>query len=102
MTADILQYGALGLLAIVLYGLFSLARLWFQRMFEQNDESFKFVRDQVNTANAERAGHFTAWIEMHREQIQMSVITAESLAEIRNSLGQIQQYLQNMNGGSKK
>jgi hypothetical protein len=77
-----LQYGALGLLFGVLSGIFILARSIFDRMFTQSDENLKFVRDQIEKSNTAREGQLKAWIDAYKEQIQVSVKTAETLAEI--------------------
>lgn len=91
----VLQYGALGLLFVVLSGIFILARSIFDRMFTQGDENLKFVRDQIRQDNIAREGQLKAWIDAYKEQIQVSVKTAETLAEILFTLKQ-------MNGGKSK
>jgi hypothetical protein len=96
-----LQYGALGLLFGVLSGIFILARSIFDRMFTQGDENLKFVRDQIEKANAAREGQLKAWIDAYKDQIAVSVQTAEALSKLHENLEEILFTLKQMNGGNK-
>lgn len=82
MPPDVLQYGALGVLLMVLVGGFTIAKNLFERMFEQSSENMKFVRDQIEKADAERAGQLKAWIDAYREQIQLNSTIAETMVEM--------------------
>lgn len=94
-TNLLIQAGALGVLILVLAGGYRLAKAMLDRMFTQGDENLKFVRDQIRQDNIAREGQLKAWIDAYKEQIQVSVKTAETLAEILFTLKQ-------MNGGKSK
>ena len=97
----ILQYGAFGLLAVVLSGIFILARSIFDRMFAQSEENLKFVREQIEQANAERKGQLQAWIDAYKEQLALGMQTTKVLGEMLKSLDEILITLRHMNGGDK-
>lgn len=81
-SADVLQYGALGLLLAVLVGGFTIAKSMFERMHEQSSKDRQFVQERIEKADVERAGQLQAWIDAYREQIQASTTIAKTMGEM--------------------
>ena len=100
-SADILQYGALGLLAIVLFAVARLVTAMLQRQADQSEASMQFVRDQIEAANEERKGMLEAWVGAHRDQIVAAVTTAEALGQIHSNLAELLEMFRKQNGKDK-
>ena len=88
-SADVLQSGALGLLLVVLLAGITIAKNIFERMFDQNDEAFKFVREQIETANEKQSGQLEVWVDTIKDVTRAAVVTAEALGRITESLNHI-------------
>jgi hypothetical protein len=104
ITDLLIQLGALGVLLLVLVGVYRLAKTlgktMLDRVFDQSDKTLEFVKDEIKKVNqersnnlvawleviektdAERAGNLTAWIDAHRDQLKTSQDIAATLAEM--------------------
>lgn len=90
---DLVQYGAMGLLAFVIAVGLGIAWRIFDRMFKQVDEYFQFVQAQAERAEERQArqteraeqrqdGQLKAWIDAHKDQITASTTIAETMGEM--------------------
>ena len=98
MNPDWLQYGALGLLGLVLVSGFVIAKNIFERMFEQTSENMRFVREQIEKADDRQAGQLKAWIDAHREQIVVGAAQGEAWGRVQETLSEMLKTLERLNG----
>ncbi|RKY69322.1 MAG: hypothetical protein DRQ02_01295 [Candidatus Latescibacterota bacterium] len=87
LPTSLLQYGALGILLVVLV-----------RMFKLFEDSMNFIRGQIEQSNIERAGQVEAWVEMLKEWLAVQAKVSEELRASNIQSMEIIQRLRKMNG----
>ena len=77
-----LQYGAMGLLALVLSGLAIGLREYMRRAEASRGQADEFIRQLAERAMASQDEHIAAWREMPRQSLEAQSQTAEALARL--------------------
>lgn len=87
--AGFLQYGAFGLLALVLVAI----GIWFRDYSKKQQqiacEQANFTRELAKRALASQDEHMTQWREMTRAMLKSQENFAQSLQKINDALGQL-------------
>jgi len=90
-VAGFLQYGAFGLLALVLGAI----GIWFRDYSKKQQaiacEQQTFVRELAKRALASQDEHMAQWREMTRAMLKSQENFAQSLQKINDALGQLSQ-----------
>lgn len=94
MTTDVsnfLQYGAFGLLALVLVGIGVWFRDYSKKQQQIASEQQAFVRKLAERALASQDEHMEQWREMTRAMLRTHAEFTQSLREINGGLGRLSQ-----------
>ena len=94
MTADVagfLQYGAFGLLVLVLGAIGVWFRDYSKKQQEIASEQQAFVRALANRALASQDEHMSQWREMTRAMLVSQEKFMQSIQEINKALGRLSQ-----------
>lgn len=81
-----LQYGALGLLAIVLIALGAFAREYIKVSGKHREENDKFFRATVDRANSRHDVHMSAWQEMAALAVKAQSATGDAVKDVLREL----------------
>jgi hypothetical protein len=108
LQLDVLQYGALGLAALVLGYMSGLIKRFLDGAFKQSEDWFCFVKEEMAKVNAERTEQAKTWHDTVKDSVKANVLVVQSLKEISKSLedqskqfSEMLKYIEKLNGGSK-
>jgi hypothetical protein len=79
MDVSPLQFGALGLLALVLAGFGVALRMWYSGVCKQTEEQGAFILEVAQSALQSQREHAKAWKEMTETTLQQQVAFTELL-----------------------